>query len=134
MDKQKDIFDIIGNALRSTFTNTKDEQREKKFWKLKQGDRIEYVLHLERISEYFQGSFYSFLNFIFLVNFGVLLLSILMYIGFESVALIGVLGGIVKVSIIFLGVVLVCDIAGYFLKRKAIFKLRERFDLNYIVH
>ena len=112
------------------FTSKRHEEREKKFWKLKQLDRIEYMMHIGKIREYFTGSFTENFNFIFIINIILILFGTLFLIAFKSVAIIQIVPAILKMSVFLLAISLSWDIFQYGLKVKAIFKLRERFNLN----
>ena len=112
------------------FTNKKDKEREKKFLKLKQLDRIEYVMEIRNIREYFQGTFSEVLNLVFILNIVLFLFATIFLIAFKTTTLIQVSPIIFKASLILLTFSLFFDIIKYTLKSKAIFELRKRFNLN----
>ena len=112
------------------FTSKKHEEREKKFWKLKQLDRIEYTMQIRIIRKYFEPTFSETLNLIFMMNIILILFATLFLIAFKSVAIIQITPIIFKISVLLLAISLFWDIYQYGLKVKAIFKLRERFNLN----
>ncbi len=112
------------------FLNKKDKEREKKFWNLKQLDRIEYMLEFKSIKDYFSPSSYLILNFLFLVNIILFLFATLFLIAFRSTSLIQIVPIILKLSILLLVISIFLDIKNIFSKNKEIFKLRKRFNLS----
>lgn len=112
------------------FTSKRHEEREKKFWKLKKLDRIEYTMHIRSIREYFELTFLETFSSIFVLNIILILFATLLLIAFKSVDLIQILPTFLKLSVFLLAISLSWDIIKYTLKVKAIFKVRERFNLN----
>lgn len=110
--------------------NEKDKEREKKFLKLKQLDRIEYGLESKSIKEYYALLSSSFLNSIFVLNITLFLFATIFLIAFKSTSLIEITPIFFKLSMVALIFVIFLDILRYFTKRKSLFNLRERFNLN----
>ncbi len=111
--------------------NKKDSEREKKFWNLKQLDRIEYMLEFKTIRDYFSPFSYIIFNFLFLVNIILFLFATLFLIAFRSTFYIQIVPLFFKVSAFVLIATVIIDVVNYFSKNKEIFKLRERFNLNF---
>ncbi len=112
------------------FANKKYKERLRKFWKLKQLDRIEYLLHFKTMREDFSPFSPTVTNMLFILNITLFLFGTLFLIAFKSVALLQITPKIFYISIWLIGVSIFLDIIINSSKTKAIFKLRERFNLN----
>ncbi len=118
------------DALKDMITNRKAKEREAKFWKLKQSNRIEYVLHLERINSYYPSLFVLMVDTVFIVNIVLWLFATLFIIAFDSTKLIYILVPVLKVSLMGIWITFVIDIFRSFDKSKTISRLRKRFNLE----
>lgn len=124
MDKQKDIFD----NLRDLFTNERVEDRTKKFWSMKQLDRIEYFLLKNDIRYRNRAiNFLSSLETLLFINFFVLIIAFNSYLAMDSKILFEVCETIMKVSLFVLGAMLFVDLVTI-VNRKIMFnRLDKRF-------
>lgn len=120
----------LKEILKDLIHNRKAKKREAKFWKMKQGNRIEYVLHLNRINEYYPSLFFPMLNMVFIFNIVSWLFATLFIIAFDSIELVYTLVPVFKVSIFALWISFVIDIFRSFDKSRTVSKLRKRFNLE----
>ena len=120
----------IKKILKDMTTNRKTKEREAKYWKLKQGNRIEYILHLKIIDDNYPSLLFPVLNAVFLVNIVLWLFATLFIIAFDSTKLVYSLPWVFKVSLMGIWIAFVLDIFRSFDKSKTVSKLRERFNLE----
>lgn len=125
----RDFFDI----LRDIFTNKRAKEFRKKYWNLKQLDRIEYSLHYQEIrKKHMNFSSIPFLWTLFFLNTGLLMFTILAYhlIGESVIPLIKVLPKVAWVSAFAWTLVFFGDTISFLNGINAFKKLRKRFNLN----
>ena len=116
--------------LKDMITNRKAKEKEARFWKLKQGDRIEYVLNLNRIENHYPSLFIPVMNVFFIVNIVLWLFATLFIIAFDSTKLVYSLPLVFKVSLMGIWIAFVIDGFRLWDKSKTVSGLRKRFNLE----
>ncbi len=117
-------------TLKDMITNRKAKEREARFWKLKQADRIEYVLHLKRIDDYYPSLAFPIINTAFIANIVLWLFATLFIIAFDSTKLVYSLPLVFKVSLMGIWIAFVIDGFRLWDKSKTVSGLRKRFNLE----
>ncbi len=121
---------MLSETLKDMITNRKTKERENKFWRMKQGNRIEYLLHLKRIDGYYPSLFVPMANVVFITNIILWLFATLFIIAFDSTKLVYSLVPVLKASIFILWICFVLDVLRLFDKSKTVSELRKRFNLE----
>jgi hypothetical protein len=96
------------------------------FEKLKQSDRIEYMLRRQEIGDFYFCTFNFCLMMIF-INFLFIILALLYHIDFKSFALFNILSSFVMVIKYGVWTCIIVDIVSLIFHLKKIKKLDERF-------
>ncbi len=113
--------------IKDFFVSKKSEAREKAFWKLKQLDRVEYLLLGKKYSD--QTNYSSVKYGIFVLAFlaYAFLLAFLYYILSDDPLIFNTVILLKKVSLVLLIALIISDIFKYFLLRKQIIELNKKY-------
>lgn len=107
-----------------------NKKQVKKFWSMKQLDRIEYFLHREYNKDQHQLQILNYVGAGLHLMFMVIVLGILMYAHFDSYGIIKALGPLFLVLKYGLGIVIIFDILSAYSKYKSDKFLNKQFNVE----
>ncbi len=103
---------------------------KKQFWKMKQEDRVEYLLHVKHIEEHNQLQTLSFIGSIFYLFFYIIIIGLLFYIAFDNISILTIILPFLTLFKWMLLFIIVIDIFIIIRRNKKFKELNKRFKIK----